>query len=226
VDLSPALILITWTAGLSAGGALVIWWRVVGSGYVWLTGAVVAVAGALSAAAGAGRISWIGVIAAVVGAASARWPVVVSFAFAAATVLFAASVWEQQMVAIALLLSGVVFLGAISTEMLLGHWFLVDPTLPRWSLMALDAIAAVGLVGELTIVVASGSLVLSGPDAAFGIVYLVMVGFCGVLMLGVWGSLREPRYSGVMAATGLSYLGVLVAFGVVAVGRALVAGGF
>lgn len=226
MDLSPALILITWTAGLSAGGALVIWWRVVGSGYVWLTGAVVAVTGALSAAAGAGRLAWIGVIAAMVGAASARRPIFASLAFAAATVLFAASVWEQQMVASALLLSGVVFLGAISTEMLLGHWFLVDPTLPRWSLMSLDAIAAGGLVGELAIVVASRSRVLSGPDAAFGFVYLAMVGFCAVLMLGVWGSLREPRYSGVMAATGLSYLAVLVAFGVVTVGRALVAGGF
>ncbi len=226
MDLSPALILITWTSGLAAGGALVAWWRVVGRGYVWLTGAVVAVAGALSAAAGAGRIAWVGVLAALVGAAAARWPIASSLAFAAAACLFAASVWEQQFVAIALLVAGVVFLGAISTEMLLGHWFLVDPTLPRWSLITLDAIAVLGLVAELTIVVASRSLVLTGPDAAFGFVYLAMVGFCGVLMAGVWGSLREPRYSGVMAATGLSYLAVLVAFGVVTVGRSLVAGGF
>ena len=140
--------------------------------------------------------------------------------------LFAGSVWEQQFVAIALLVSGVVFLGAISTEMLLGHWFLVDPTLPQWSLITLDGIAALGLVAELTIVVASGSLVLTGPDGAFGLVYLAMVGFCGVLMAGVWGSLREPRYSGVMAATGFSYLAVLVAFGAVTVGRSLVVGGF
>lgn len=226
MDLSPALILITWTAGLAAGGALVAWWRVVGTGYVWLTGAVVAVAGALSAAAGAGRIAWIGVVTVMIGTAAARWPIASSLAFAAAAVLFAASVWEPQSEAVALLASGIVFLGAVSTEMLLGHWFLVDPTLPRWSLVALDGLAAAGLAAEIGIVVVSGSLVLSGPDAAFGIVYLALVAFCGVLMLGVWGSLREPRYSGVMAATGLSYLAVLVAFGVVTVGRSLVVGGF
>ncbi|MGB5565386.1 MAG: hypothetical protein WBN93_03560, partial [Acidimicrobiia bacterium] len=102
--------------------------------------------------------------------------------------------------------------------------FLVDPTLPRWSLIALDAVAAVGLVLEVAVVVASGSLAMSGQDAVYGVVYVVLAVFCAVLMLGVWGSLREPRYSGVMAATGLSYLAVLVAFGVVTVGRSLVAG--
>jgi hypothetical protein len=46
----------------------------------------------------------------------------------------------------------------------------------------------------------------------------------GLLVTGVWFSLKEPSYSGVMAATGLSYLGVLTAFGVVVAGRLLVAG--
>ena len=55
MDLSPALILITWAAGIAAGGALVAWWRVVGPGYLWLVAGVVAVIGGLGAAAGAGR---------------------------------------------------------------------------------------------------------------------------------------------------------------------------
>ena len=46
----------------------------------------------------------------------------------------------------------------------------------------------------------------------------------GLLVAAVWFSLKEPAYSGVMAATGLSYLGVLTAFGVVVVGRLLIAG--
>ena len=46
----------------------------------------------------------------------------------------------------------------------------------------------------------------------------------GLLIVAVWFSLREPGYSGVMAATGLSYLGLLAAFGVVVVGRLLVSG--
>ncbi len=42
-----------------------------------------------------------------------------------------------------------------------------------------------------------------------------------LLVAGVSFALREPFYSGVMAATGLSYLAVLTAFGVVVVGRLL-----
>ncbi len=225
MDLSPALILITWVSGIAAGGALVAWWRVVGPGYLWLTGAIVAVIGGLSAVAGAGSIAWLGVASAVVGSIAARSRAVATMTFAAAAILFAASVWEADAAAIALLGSGILLLGGITTEMLLGHWFLVDPTLPRWSLHALDAIAAVGLALEVFIVGVSDSLVLSGTDGVYGIVYLVMAAFCTLLMAGVWGSLREPRYSGVMAATGLSYLAVLVAFGVVTIGRSLVGGG-
>ncbi|MGB5732451.1 MAG: hypothetical protein WBN24_12660 [Acidimicrobiia bacterium] len=224
MDLSPALILATWVSGIAAGGAVVAWWRVVGPGYLWLVGAVVGAIGALSAAAGAGRIAWAGVVMAVVGALGARSRNVATPAFTLGTGFFLASVWETEVAAIAFLITGILFLGGITTEMMLGHWFLVDPTLPRWSLIALDAVAAVGLVLEVAVVVASGSLAMSGQDAVYGVVYVVLAVFCAVLMLGVWGSLREPRYSGVMAATGLSYLAVLVAFGVVTVGRSLVAG--
>ena len=66
---------------------------------------------------------------------------------------------------------------------------------------------------------------------AFGSADGVMIGalialafMTALLIAAVWFSLREPTYSGVMAATGLSYLGVLTAFGVVVVGRLLVAG--
>jgi len=224
VDLSPALILATWVSGIAAGGAVVAWWRVVGPGYLWLVGAVVAAIGALSAAAGAGRIAWAGVVMAVVGALGARSRNVAAPAFTLCTGFFLASVWETEAAAIAFLITGILFLGGITTEMMLGHWFLVDPTLPRWSLIALDAVAAVGLVLEVAVVVASGSLTMSGQDSVYGVVFVALAVFCAVLMLGVWGSLREPRYSGVMAATGLSYLAVLVAFGVVTVGRSLVAG--
>jgi hypothetical protein len=224
VDLSPALILVTWVSGIAAGGAVVAWWRVVGPGYLWLVGAVVAVIGGLSAAAGAGRIAWVGVAMAVVGALGARSRVVAAPAFALGAGFFMASVWEPAATAIVLLVTGMLFLGGITSEMLLGHWFLVDPTLPRWSLITLDAAAASGLGFEVGVVVASGSLTMSGQDAVYSAVYVTLAAFCAVLMLGVWGSLREPRYSGVMAATGLSYLAVLVAFGVVTVGRSLVAG--
>ena len=224
MDLNPAIILITWVSGIAAGGALVAWWRVVGAGYLWLVGAVVAVIGGLSAAAGAGRIAWVGVAMALVGVVGARSRRVATPAFALATGFFMASVWETEATAVAFLVAGTLFLGGITTEMLLGHWFLVDPTLPRWSLITLDVVAAVGLALEVAVVVGSGSLATAGQDAVYSAVYGALAVFCAVLIAGVWGSLREPRYSGVMAATGLSYLAVLVAFGVVTVGRSLVAG--
>ena len=225
MDLSPALILLTWVAGIAAGGAVVAWWRVVGPGYLWLTGGVVAVIGGLGALAGGGRIAWLAVAVTVAGTVAARMRTAASAAFAVAAILYAASVWEGEAVAVALLGTGILFLGGISTEMLLGHWFLVDPTLPRWTLNALDAVAAVGLILEVTVVTLAGALVFTGPDGVYGMVYVAMAGFCVLLMAGVWGSLREPRYSGVMAATGLSYLAVLVAFGVATIGRSLVGGG-
>jgi hypothetical protein len=45
-----------------------------------------------------------------------------------------------------------------------------------------------------------------------------------VLMVAVIAALRYPAYSGVMAATGLSYLAVLTTLGAVFLGRALLAG--
>ena len=54
--------------------------------------------------------------------------------------------------------------------------------------------------------------------------YVALAVLTGLLVAAVWFSLRETGYSGVMAATGLSYLGVLTSFGVVVVGRLLVAG--
>jgi hypothetical protein len=45
-----------------------------------------------------------------------------------------------------------------------------------------------------------------------------------VLMAAAIAALRQPAYSGVMAATGLSYLAVLTTLGGVFLGRVLVAG--
>jgi hypothetical protein len=115
-------------------------------------------------------------------------------------------------------------LGGITTEMMLGHWYLVDPRLPRRPLLILDVLAALGLGLDAIYVFAVGEVSFSGSDGVFGLAYVMLAGFAGILMVGVWFSLKEPRYSGVMAATGLSYLAVLVGFGVVTVGRVLVVG--
>ena len=223
--LTPALLFIMWGAGVAAGAALVASWRVVGRGYLWLAGGVAAGLAALAALAGGGALAWVAAVLATTGALAAKRDVAAAALFTVSSGVLLITGYEAGALAVALLLSGTVLLGAITSEMLLGHWFLVDPTLPRRSRLTLDALSGAGLVADAGLVAASGSLAFSAIDGIVTAVWAALVVLGGLLMIGVWFSLREPRYSGVMAATGLSYLAVLVAFGIVAAGRSLVGGG-
>ena len=225
MELTPSLLFVMWGAGVAAGSALVATWRVVGRGYLWLAGGVATGLAAIAALAGGGALAWVAAVLATGGALAAKRDLVAAALFTASSGVLLITGYEAGELALALLLSGTVLLGAITSEMLLGHWFLVDPTLPRRSLLTLDALSGVGLVAEAGLVAASGSLAVSAIDGILTGVWAALVVLGGLLMIGVWFSLREPRYSGVMAATGLSYLAVLVAFGIVAAGRSLVAGG-
>ncbi len=225
MELTPSLLFVMWGAGVAAGTALVATWRVVGRGYLWLAGGVAAGLAALAALAGGGALALLAAVLATGGALAAKRDLVAATLVTASSGVLLITGHEAGAFALALLLSGTVLLGAITSEMLLGHWFLVDPTLPRRSLLTLDALSGAGLVAEVGFVAASGSLAVSAIDGILTAVWAALVVLGGLLMIGVWFSLREPRYSGVMAATGLSYLAVLVAFGIVAAGRSLVAGG-
>jgi hypothetical protein len=103
--------------------------------------------------------------------------------------------------------------------MLLGHWYLIDPRLPRAWLRALAVAGIVGLCAEAGLQVALG-IGFSGGAVGFWILLVTSV----VLMIAVIAALRYPAYSGVMAATGLSYLALLTTLGAVFVGRAFAAG--
>jgi hypothetical protein len=111
-------------------------------------------------------------------------------------------------------------LGGVTGEMMLGHWYLVDPRLPRWVLRALAAAGIAGLILDGLVLAVAGTL----PGGGATIAFWVLLGTSLALMTAVLGSLRYPAYSGVMAATGLSYLAVLTTLGAVFLGRALIAG--
>lgn len=217
-ELSPDLLFIMWGGGVAAGAGLVVHWRVVGPGYVWLAGAVAVGLAALAAVAGAGAIAWVAAAVALAATLAAGLPGVARVLFVVASALLLIAGAEPGLEEIALLVTGTLLLGGVTSEMMLGHWFLVDPSLPRKPLYDLDESAGIGLAGEAAAVAFAGGVTL---DAALSWVWVALVATGGLLLAGVWFSLREPRYSGVMAATGLSYLAVLVSFGVVAVGRAL-----
>ena len=115
-------------------------------------------------------------------------------------------------------IAGSLALGGITSEMMLGHWFLIDPQLPRWSLRWLDIAGGVGVVGEIVVAASRGTL--RSPADLFGFAYLALATTTILLAVGVWYSLREKGYEGVMAATGLSYLATLTVLAVAFLGRA------
>jgi hypothetical protein len=128
-------------------------------------------------------------------------------------------------------LAGAAFLGAVTDAMLLGHWYLVQPGLPRRHLNEL--VRALGVVWPIEVValllptgmfaVWSGA-VDDGWNGTLGWFW----GACAIttiaLVFVTRAALRERSYSAVMAATGLLYLAILTAFGTDLVARAVLAG--
>lgn len=223
MDLNPGLVMGMWTAGLAAGGALVVRWSVVGPGYAWLAAGVVAMFGALAAAAGGGLLAWLGVAATICAAVIARATGAAGLLFALAAVLFLAGAGGDSPVIP--LVTGALFLGGVTSEMMLGHWYLIDPRLPRWALRTLTAVGAGGLIADFAYLAARGGLDWADAGTAMGAAFVVLMATTLLLLVGVWFALKEPKYTGVMAATGLSYLATLTALGATVVGRMVTFGG-
>ena len=126
---------------------------------------------------------------------------------------------------------GAAFLGAVTDAMLLGHWYLVQPGLPRRHLNEL--VRALGFVWPLEVIalllptgmvsVWSGA-VDDGWNGTLGWFWAACAVATIVLVFVTRAALRERYYSAVMAATGLLYLAILTAFGTDLVARAVLAG--
>lgn len=217
MDLSPAVILTIWASGLAAGAALVTWWRIVGPGFVWLAAAVTALFGGIGTAAGGGWPAALGTAATITGLVLARRRrELPAAAFTIGAVLYlVASVPDGGLV---LSITGALALGGITGEMLLGHWYLIDPTLPRWALKRLAALGGAGMAADaVAVVVETG-----WEEEIIGWAFVGLAATTVLLAVAVWFALDEPSYPGVMAATGLSYLAILTAVGAVVAGRALI----
>ena len=128
-------------------------------------------------------------------------------------------------------LVGAAFLGCVTDAMLLGHWYLVQPGLPRRLLNEL--VTLLGWIWPLEVAVLllpTGMLsVWSGAvDDGWNGTLGWFWGACAittiVLVIVTREALKERQYSAVMAATGLLYLAILTAFGTDLVARAVLAG--
>jgi hypothetical protein len=213
----PGFILVAWSAGLALVSGVVALARLVGPGFTWVAGSVAALIGLAGAF---GEDTWwvrLGLILLVPGLVWARNRQLSGMFQASAGI--ALLIQAIQVGGWAPAVSATLAMGGVTGEMLLGHWYLVDPRLPRWILMTIASLGIAGLVLDSVVLTVAGL-----PSAGATIAFWVLMTTSVILMAAVLASLRYPEYSGVMAATGLSYLAVLTTLGGVFLGRVLVAG--
>ncbi|MYG94532.1 MAG: hypothetical protein F4138_06015 [Acidimicrobiia bacterium] len=123
---------------------------------------------------------------------------------------------------------GALFLGAVTSAMLLGHWYLVQPGLPRAALLELVRWTGLLWVPELLVMlwptgmisVLNGSID-DGYNGLLGWFWVACVSTTVVLVALARAALKERFYAAVMAATGLLYLGIVTGFGMDLVARVL-----
>ena len=126
------------------------------------------------------------------------------------------------------ILVGAAFLGVVTDAMLLGHWYLVQPGLPRthllelvnltmwiWPLEVLLFLIPTGMISVFT------GAIDDGYNGILGWVWFACAIGTIALVYVTRLALREPYYSAVMSATGLLYLAILTAFGTDLVARAV-----
>jgi hypothetical protein len=135
---------------------------------------------------------------------------------------------DPDALSVARVVVGAAFLGSVTDAMLLGHWYLVQPGMPRGPLLEMVRWVAVIWPFELIVMlwpVGMGAVITGEIDDGYnGILGWMWIG-CAVLTIVLVGvtraALREREYSAVMAATGLLYLAILTAFGMDLIARAV-----
>ena len=137
---------------------------------------------------------------------------------------------DPALLSVARVVVGAAFLGAVTDAMLLGHWYLVQPGMPRGPL--LELVRWLGAVWPFEVLVmlwptGMGSVLSGTIDDDYGGILGWMWVACAITTIGLVlvtrAALRERQYSAVMAATGLLYLAILTAFGQDLVARAVLA---
>ena len=256
IELDAATFLVQWAVGGMAGAWFTTRRREVGVGYGWLLRVVfgsLAVAGTvIGLSSDGGTATRVRDVAAVVVSLAIVVALVVSVlrrrgeagrtfdprldlvpAVVGVIALVAAGVdaGGNDLVAVLRTLVGALFLGFVSDAMLLGHWYLVQPGLPRRHIN--EIVAAFLVIWPVEVVVMllptgmfsvfTGS-VDDGWGGQLGWFWAACAVTTGVLTVVTQRALKERSYSAVMAATGLMYLAILTAFGTDLVARAVLQG--
>jgi hypothetical protein len=105
----------------------------------------------------------------------------------------------------------IMLVSGIFSLMMIGHWFLVDPTITRIGMKNI-ARSSMFISGLLCLLIITG-LISPELSSFYKNIILGLYISSAILSLGSLKSLNETSYTGVMAATGLSYLSLLVSLG-------------
>lgn len=115
---------------------------------------------------------------------------------------------------------GAAFLGCVSDAMLLGHWYLTQPGLPRAPLLEMVKVLSWVWPAEVVVMLLPTGMISAltgdisdGWGGMLGWFWLMCAGGTIVLCRVTRAALKERAYSAVMAATGLLYLAIITAFG-------------
>ena len=253
IRLDAATVLLQW----AAGGLLFLWvttrGRQVGVGYGWLLRSIFGVLAILAAVIGfrSGAVP-VREVASILTAAAAAVALVVSILRRAdlATIPPALDLVGPIVAAVGLLAGaldaadgastgvsvlrvfvGAAFLGVVTDAMLLGHWYLVQPGLPRRHLNELVRLLGLVWPVEVTAMLLPTGMVSvwtgavdDGWKGQLGWFWAASAITTIALVFVTRAALRERYYSAVMAATGFLYLAILTAFGTDLVARAVLAG--
>ena len=194
----PRFILLAWAAGLALVAGLVSLARKVGPGFTWLSAGFAGFISLVGVLASGAWWAWLGLASVVIGLI---WTRNRAFAGLMLTVAGLGFLIEASLIGGWLpAVTAAIALGGVTGEMMLGHWYLIDPRLPRWILRALALAGILGLLADGLVLSIVGGL----PGGAAEVAFWTLLATSVVLMGAVIASLRYPAYSGVMAATGLS----------------------
>ncbi len=257
IRLDAATVLLQW----AAGGLLFLWvttrGREVGVGYGWLLRSIFGVMAILAAVIGfrsgavpvreAASIATAAAAAVALAASIVRrgdlqrippildllGPIVASVGLLAGALDAADGTGSTTASALSVLrvFVGAAFLGVVTDAMLLGHWYLVQPGLPRRHLNELVRLLGFTWPVEVTAMLLPTGMVSvwtgavdDGWKGQLGWFWAASAITTIVLVFVTRAALRERYYSAVMAATGFLYLAILTAFGTDLVARAVLAG--
>ena len=99
----------------------------------------------------------------------------------------------------------------VFASMMIGHWFLVDPTISK---EGMKKIAITSTIQSLILTpLVFFEFIGQDIESMFKNVILILFLSTAILSFASYKSLGEKSYTGVMASTGLSYLSLIVSLG-------------